>query len=113
MPKEIRVVVCDSYPIFREGVVQTIRHAEGLTVVGQAVTAEEVAHLVRKCSFDVILLEPAISNSLGLAKAALKTHPNVKVVFLAAEQDDEHADTAICSGAHGYLMKGITGTELI
>ena len=112
MPKGIRVAVCDIYPIFRVGAVQAIRRG-GMVVVGQAETSNEVARIINKRSFDLLLLEPAIPDSLGLASSVLRTNRDAKVVFLAAERDDEHADAAICAGVHGYLMKGISGTELV
>ena len=113
MAKEIRIAVCDHYPIFREGVVHAIRQAKDMMVVDEGATADDAERFAHEHKFDVILLEAAIPNSLRIVKAILQTCRNAKVVFLAAEQDDDHADAAIRAGAHGYLMKGITGSDLI
>jgi DNA-binding NarL/FixJ family response regulator len=107
---KIRIGIVDVYPIFRDGVVQAIARAENLTVVAAGGNAEDARHLAWRC--DVLLLEPAVPDSLDLAKEILK-NTNTKVVFLSARVDDEHAKDALHLGVHGYLIKEVTGTELV
>jgi two-component system, NarL family, nitrate/nitrite response regulator NarL len=108
---KIRVGVVDIYPIYREGVVQAIGRAEGVTVIAQGGSAGDAARIARQCH--VLLLEPAVPDSLIIAKEILARNPDTKVVFLAAVQDDEHAHSALLLGVHGYLMKEVTGTGLV
>ena len=110
MADKIRIGIVDVYPIFRDGVAQAIARAENLTVVAVGGTAEDARHLAWRC--DVILLEPAVPGSLDLAKEILE-NSNTKVVFLSARVDDEHAKDALHLGVHGYLIKEVTGTELV
>ena len=110
MVDKIRIGIVDVYPIFRDGVVQAIARAENLTVVAAGSTAEDARRLAWRC--DVLLLEPAVPGSLDLAKEILE-HTNTKVVFLSAHVDDEHAKDALHLGVHGYLIKEVTGTELV
>ena len=110
MVDKIRIGIVDVYPIFRDGVVQAIARAENLTVVAAGSTAEDARRLAWRC--DVLLLEPAVPGSLDLAKEILE-NTNTKVVFLSARVDDEHAKDALHLGVHGYLIKEVTGTELV
>ena len=110
MVDKIRIGIVDVYPIFRDGVVQAITRAEHLTVVASGGTAEDARRLAWRC--DVILLEPAVPGSLDLAKEILE-NTNAKVIFLSARLDDEHAKDALHLGVHGYLVKEVTGTELV
>jgi two-component system, NarL family, nitrate/nitrite response regulator NarL len=107
---KVRIGIVDIYPIFRDGVVQAIARAENLTIVATGSTAEEARRLAWRC--DVLLLEPAVPGSLALAKEILE-HTNTKLVFLSARVDDEHAKDALRLGVHGYLVKEVTGTELV
>ena len=110
MVDKIRIGVVDVYPIFRDGVVQAIARAENLTVVAAGGTADEARRLAWRC--DVLLLEPAVPGSIDLAKEILE-NTNTKVVFLSARVDEEHAKDALHLGVHGYLIKEVTGTELV
>ena len=110
MVDKVRIGIVDVYPIFRDGVAQAIARAENLTVVAAGSTAEDARRLAWRC--DVLLLEPAVPGSLDLAKEILE-HTNTKVVFLSARLDDEHAKDALRLGVHGYIVKEITGSELV
>jgi two-component system invasion response regulator UvrY len=107
---KIRIGIVDVYPIFRDGVVQAIARAENLTVVAAGSSSEDARRLAWRC--DVLLVEPAVPGSLDLAKEILE-HTNTKVVFLSACVDDEHAKDALHLGVHGYLIKEVTGSELV
>ena len=111
MADKIRIGVVDIYPIFREGVVRALRRSGNLTVVAEAASASEAESIAPKC--DVLLLEGAVPGSLDVAKRILQNSPHTKVVFLSANQDAEHAGQALREGVHGYLLKEITGSDLI
>jgi two-component system, NarL family, nitrate/nitrite response regulator NarL len=107
---KIRIGIVDVYPIFRDGVVRAIGRAKNLTVVAAGDTAEDARRLAWQC--DVLLLEPAVPGSIDLAKEILE-NTSTKVVFLSARVDEEHAKDALHLGVHGYLVKEVTGTELV
>ena len=53
----VRVAVVDPYPIFREGVVQTIARAEGLTLAGEGSTIADARRLARESGADILILD--------------------------------------------------------
>jgi two-component system, NarL family, nitrate/nitrite response regulator NarL len=108
---KVRIGVIDIYPIFREAIVRAVTRAEDLVVVAEGESAEDAIRIARRC--DVLLIESAVPNSLKAAKAVLENTPKAKVLFLAAIEDDEHASQALHLGVHGYLLKEITGSELV
>ena len=113
MVDECRIVIVDVYPLFREGAVRAIRRDQTLIVVAGGATAEDAEQLVRENEPCVLLLEVAVPGSLRAATAILQAHQNVKVIFLASAEDHEHATRAVHAGAHGYILKSITGPELV
>jgi two-component system, NarL family, nitrate/nitrite response regulator NarL len=108
-----RIAIVDPYPIFLEGVVQSLRRDKRLAVVGQGATAKDAERLVHERRPDILLLEVAVPGSLVTARSILQTGHKVKVIFLASIEEPEHATDALAAGVHGYIMKGITGPQLI
>lgn len=113
MAEEIRVAVVDNYPLFREGVVRAFRRDKNIVVVAEGATAEEAERFAQTKKLDVLLIEVAVPRSLQTAEAILRMCKSVKVVFFAAVENEDHITSALRAGVHGYIMKGITGHELI
>jgi DNA-binding NarL/FixJ family response regulator len=113
MADGLRIAIVDKYPIFREGVVQAIARHKHLLVVGQGATAKDAERIVREAQPDVLLMEIAVPESLALARGMVREHRNLKVIFLASVEDEDHAVQALHAGVHGYIIKGITGRELV
>jgi len=110
---KLRVVVVDKYPIFRTGVVQALRRDKNIVVVGEGATAEEAELCAIEKDADILLLEAAVPGSLKAVQAIIHAKRSVKVIFLASTEDQEHVTRALNAGVHGYIMKGVTGQELV
>jgi DNA-binding NarL/FixJ family response regulator len=111
--EKLRVVVVDKYPIFRTGVVQALRRDKNIVVVGEGATAEEAEQCAGAKEPHILLLEAAVPGSLKAVQAIIHANRNVKVIFLASTEDQEHVTRALHAGVHGYIMKGVTGRELV
>jgi DNA-binding NarL/FixJ family response regulator len=109
----LRLAIVDNYPIFRDGVVQALRKQKNIVVAAEGATAKDAEHFASSKAIDILLLEIAVPGSMRSAQAIMRAHPEVKVVFLASTDDDEQATLALRAGAHGFIMKGITGPDLI
>jgi len=111
--EDCRIAIVDKYPIFRIGVTHAIRRDKRFEVVAEGATAEDAQQLAREKKPHVLLLEAAVPGSLAALQAILRTSRNVKVIVLASAEDLDHASQAVHMGAHGYIMKGISGPELV
>ena len=114
MSKPIRVAVVDPYPIFREAVVQTITRNDDLLLVAEGATAAEARAAVREAEPDVMLIdisipEGGIEAAVGIARGG----SNCKLVVLTALDDVMSVSKALSAGVKGYILKGISGTELV
>jgi two-component system nitrate/nitrite response regulator NarL len=111
MSKPIRVVVIDSHPIFRQGVIRTIGRSDGMALVGEGTTAADAQRLAGEKQPDILILDIAIRD--GLDVVAEMAALGVKCLVLTALDDVLSVSNALAAGANGYILKGVSGLELI
>jgi DNA-binding NarL/FixJ family response regulator len=111
---KIKVAVVDCYPMFRQGVVETIKRADSFVVVAEGATAEDAVNIVRDRKPDVILLDINIpGDGIEAALKICESPGHAKIVVLTASDDILHVSTALKAGVDGYLLKGVSGRELV
>jgi DNA-binding NarL/FixJ family response regulator/two-component sensor histidine kinase len=108
----LRVLLVDDSPIFLDGL-RSLLMARGLTVVGTAhdgLEAQEKARLLRP---DVVVMDVKMPHCDGLeATRRIKVElPEIRIVMLAASEDDDSLFEAIKAGASGYLLKSLDANE--
>jgi DNA-binding NarL/FixJ family response regulator len=114
MNDKIQVVVVDDHPLFRDGVVRTLGAETDIEVAGQALTAAEAVGLAEKLLPDVILLDITIpGGGLKAAEQISACAPVTKIIMLTASDAEDDVLTALKYGARGYLLKGVSGQDLI
>jgi DNA-binding NarL/FixJ family response regulator len=111
MAKSIRIVVVDPHPIFRKGVIATLQRSEDLMTVGEGATITDVRRILRDKAPDMLMLEIAIPEGLEAAEEAIKN--GVRCVVLTALDDVLSISTALAAGVSGYILKGVSGLDLI
>jgi two-component system, NarL family, nitrate/nitrite response regulator NarL len=111
MSRPIRIVVIDSHPIFRQGVIRTIGRSDGMALVGEGTTAADAQRLAGEKRPDVLILDIAIRD--GLEIVAEMAAQGVKCLVLTALDDVLSVSNALAAGANGYILKGVSGLELI
>jgi DNA-binding NarL/FixJ family response regulator len=111
MSKPIRIVVVDSHPIFRQGVIRTIGRSDGMALVGEGTTTVDAQRLAHEKQPDIVIIDIAIRDGLDAVgeMAAL----GVKCLVLTALDDVLSVSNALAAGANGYILKGVSGLELI
>ena len=86
----------------------------GMTVVGEAGTAEQALALVPRLHPDIVLMDLVLPGMSGVeAVRQLRTrHPEVKVVVLTSFAGQEAVLPAVRAGVAGYLLKDVGPAEL-
>jgi DNA-binding NarL/FixJ family response regulator len=114
MTEKIQLLIVDDHPLFREGVIQTLRAEPDIEIVGEATTASEAVRLAGELLPDIILLDITIpGGGLNAAQTIAATLPVTKIVMLTASEAEEDVLTALKSGARGYILKGVSSRELV
>ena len=110
----VRVVLVDDQPLFRTAI-GTLLDAQGdIEVVGHADDGRQALDVVAATLPDVVLLdlEMPVLNGLEAARVLRERHPDVRIVMLTVNDDDEDFHAAIQAGVHGYLLKDLHPAEL-
>lgn len=114
MPDQIRVAIVDDQPLYREGVVHTISQIQGLELVGQGASAADACAIAREELPDLILLDISMpGGGLEAARAISDECPEVKIIMLTVSENEQDVLAALEVGARGYILKGVSGPDLV
>ncbi|MFJ2366641.1 response regulator [Pseudomonas sp. NPDC087697] len=108
------LLLVDDHSLIRAGVRALVLDIPGYAVIGEANDGAQLLEMVEKLSPDIILLDISMKETGGLeALQRLKAvRPQSKVLILSMHTDPGLIMQALESGAHGYLLKDTTATEL-
>jgi DNA-binding NarL/FixJ family response regulator len=114
MTDRIRIVLVDDHPLLREGVATTLGADPEFDVVAQGGSADEALQLARDHLPDVVLLDVSMpGGGINAARTIAAACPIVKIVMLTVSEDEEDVLEALKVGARGYVLKGVSGSELV
>ncbi|MFC4783488.1 response regulator [Nocardioides sp. MAHUQ-72] len=115
MSDTIRVVVADDHQIVRDGLVALLGALDGVEVVGTAADGRDALHVVDETGPDVVVMDIQMPQLDGIEATRRITarQPDVRVVMLTMNEDDDTVLAAIRAGASGYLLKGSGAEEVL
>jgi len=114
MSDKIKVGIVDDHPLLRQGVAATLGRVEDFEVVEQGGCADEAREISARCQPDVLLMDVNMpGDTFAAVRAISKAQPKVKVLMLTVSESEDDAYSALEGGAQGYVLKGVSGPELI
>lgn len=110
----VRVLICDDHALVRAGIRRLIEHMDGVDVVGESATADEVAIRAKQVLPDIVILDLSLKGRSGFdALAELRrVVPETAVVILSMHEDVLHVREALARGALCYVVKDAPPAEL-
>lgn len=110
----IKILIVDDHPIVRDGLKVTLEGVNGFEVVGAVTSGEEALKILSSKPVDVLLSDVSMPemNGIQLVKEAKKISKDLKVLFLSMHENEAYINSAIDSGANGYLLKDSEKVEL-
>lgn len=111
----VRVVIVDDHPVFRAGMVGVLQDLPGISVAGQASDGAEALDVIARERPDVVLMDLRMPGVGGLeATARIRVeNPEVAVLVLTMDSDDDSIFAALRAGARGYLLKESDGMDIL
>lgn len=113
--ERIRVLVADDHPVFRRGMRAILGAEPDTELVGEATDGEEAVARALELRPDVILMDLNMPRVSGIeaTRRILEANPDTAILMLTMFEDDKSIFAAMRAGAHGYVLKGADGTEML
>jgi DNA-binding NarL/FixJ family response regulator len=111
----IRVFLLDDHEVVRQGLRALLESAGDIEVVGESGSAIEATARIPALRPHVAVLDARLPDGSGIevCRAVRAVDPSVNALILTSYDDDEALFAAIMAGAAGYVLKEITGQDLI
>ena len=111
----IRIFLVDDHEIVRRGVRELLESEDDFEVVGEAATAERARSRIPPTKPDVAVLDVQLpdGNGVELCRDLRSARPELACLMLTSYPDDEALFEAVMAGASGYVLKQVTGSDLV
>src|SRR5579859_1434208 len=110
----VRVILADTQAIFRAGLRKVFALEDDIRVVGQAETFPQTQSAVKKFSADILIFEAALAqNSVEAVAELLRQAPQVRVVVVTPNSDEELTLELFRRGAHGIVSREVEPELLV
>ncbi|AEA28346.1 response regulator [Pseudonocardia benzenivorans] len=112
----LRIVLVDDHEMVIAGLKAMLAPFRGrVRVVGEAIGADQAVSTVASLTPDIVLCDVRMQGASGLdlCRTLRERDPEAKVVLLSVYDDEQYLFQALRAGASGYLLKKISGEELV
>ncbi len=103
----ISVMIVEDHTMVREGLRMMLKLEPDLEVIGEAYEGRQAVSKAIELSPDVVLMDIAMPglNGLEATRQLVKALPATRIIILTAHCDDAYVQSAVNSGAAGFLLK--------
>ncbi|MFF3618473.1 response regulator [Streptomyces sp. NPDC002467] len=114
-PFPISIFLLDDHEVVRRGVHDLLDAESDLTVVGEAGTAEQALIRIPALRLRVAILDVRLQDGdrVSVCRELRSRMPELACLMLTWFDDEEALLDAVMAGASGYVLKQITGTDLV
>jgi len=111
----LTVFVVDDHEVVRRGLTDLLNQADGLTVIGAAATAAQAMARVPELHPDVAVLDVSLpdGNGVEVCRELRSLLPDLQCLMLTSYTDEQAMMDAFLAGAAGFVIKDITGVDLV
>jgi DNA-binding NarL/FixJ family response regulator len=115
MSRNIRVLIADDHPIFRQGLRTVIEAQSDLTVVGEASDGAKALELLATAAAAVAVLDLTmpLKDGFAIARGVQELRLPTALVFLTMHNDEYSVNAALDLGIRGYVLKDNAITEIV
>lgn len=113
--REVRVLLADDHAMMLRALEALLRRDPWVRVVGTAATGEEAVRLAEQTSPDVVLMDLRMPGLDGVraTRQITRANPDVRVLALTADAEEESLLPLLAAGGSGYLQKTHAPDDLL
>jgi len=115
MNDKVRVFLLDDHETVRRGLRELLESEGDIEVVGEAGTASAASAQISHLRPDVAILDGRLPDGSGIevCRHIRSADPSIRAIILTSYEDDEALFASIMAGAAGYVLKQVTGQDLL
>jgi DNA-binding NarL/FixJ family response regulator len=115
MTSPIRILIADDHAMVRQGLSQICNAENDMKVVGEASDGQEAIQQTLLSQPDVVVMDINMPNLDGVqaTRRLTETNPELGVIIITMNRQDEYIFEAIKAGARAYLLKNANSDELL
>jgi DNA-binding NarL/FixJ family response regulator len=115
MNEEIKIVIADDHPIFRNGLRQLLETAPNFKIVGEADNGEEALQKIKEGKPDVAILDIDMPEKDGfeVAQALFAKSSPAEIIFLTMHKNKKLFNAALNIDVKGFVLKDSAMADLI
>ena len=113
--EKIKILVVDDHPIVREGLKLIFEMEEMIEITDEATNGEEALMILKRNSYDLILLDISmpVMDGLQFLKEKEKAGNETNVIILTTVDDRETIKKAMTYGVKSFLLKDASRGEML
>lgn len=113
---EIKIVIADDHKLFRKGIIALLSDFDFIGEINEASNGVELLELLANMELlpDVILLDlrMPVMDGVEAQQKIRNLYPDIKVIILTMEDDEQYILHLISEGVNGYLLKNADPDEM-
>jgi DNA-binding NarL/FixJ family response regulator len=115
VPERKRILIVDDHGIIRDGLSSLLAEETDLAIAGSAGNGREAIRAAEQLKPDLIIMDVSMPLTDGPEAIShiKRRYPQIRILVLTFHTDDQHIDTALRSGADGYVLKDDSRVELL
>jgi len=110
-----RIVIADDHSLIRQGLKSLIQQDASLRIIAEAGDGVELLERLQQHPPDMVILDITMPHLNGIEAVGKikKLYPSMAILILTMHSGSHHFYQAMAAGAHGYLIKDDSDSELL
>ena len=111
----LKILIVDDHQVVRRGLQMTIDAEKDMRVIAEASNGTQVLAAIKKQKPDMVLMDLQMPemNGVDALKQIRPAFPDLPILILTTFTDDAHVYAALRAGASGFLLKEMSGDDLV